>query len=512
MRSITLDIHRRQDTNFQTELDITNQHIALLASATQLSQLTTGNTLYSHMAALEITADGLTSSVSSLQTNKAGKSEIISVINQSAEALTISGAKLSLNGYTSNPNFKVAIDGSVEVTGKVTASSGKIAGFEIYRHPTDNYEVLRKLSLVNEGTGVSQMQYAVLFGAPDSPVATDNAIRVCERAYSGTGSPSGSWTNNFTVKYNGQVDGNSINITGGSAGGFELGTNFIRKQPVSGTNIYEVSLYAPNSPPSGYTWPTTNAITVRYGTYDSSAASHGRGWIEAFTVKYDGTVSSISPTQSNVTKECKIHNGRFKMYRNSTWIGELAQGTYSTTNANALYIQVGNNVVTGFAVGATSDGAGTPVFLYRPDLQYTYNSQTINGAFLSDRAFYMQEQPIFNAGNITSIGKMTATEFVTSSDRRLKKKIKPIQNSILERVSKVPLRQFEFRKGDGKTHFGAIAQEAADAVNELVSVETGSDGKEGKYYNLNYTEFLILRLAAAEKRIEALERSISNHE
>lgn len=83
---------------------------------------------------LEITAEGLSSTVT--------KDNIISTINQSSEAVSISASKINLNGVvTANNNFKIdtngkmtcvnaTISGSV-TTGNLTASGGTIAGFDI---------------------------------------------------------------------------------------------------------------------------------------------------------------------------------------------------------------------------------------------------------------------------------------------------------------------------------------------------------------------------------------------
>lgn len=84
---------------------------------------------------LEITAEGLSSTVT--------KDNIISTINQSSEAVSISASKINLNGVvTANNNFKIdtngkmtcvnaTISGSV-TTGNLEASGGTIAGFDIY--------------------------------------------------------------------------------------------------------------------------------------------------------------------------------------------------------------------------------------------------------------------------------------------------------------------------------------------------------------------------------------------
>lgn len=84
---------------------------------------------------LEITAEGLSSTVT--------KDNIISTINQSSEAVSISASKINLNGVvTANNNFKIDTNGKMScvnadisgsvTTGNLKASGGTIAGFDIY--------------------------------------------------------------------------------------------------------------------------------------------------------------------------------------------------------------------------------------------------------------------------------------------------------------------------------------------------------------------------------------------
>lgn len=83
---------------------------------------------------LEITAEGLSSTVT--------KDNIISTMNQSSEAVSISASKINLNGVvTANNNFKIDTNGKMTcvnanisgsvTTGNLKASGGTIAGFTI---------------------------------------------------------------------------------------------------------------------------------------------------------------------------------------------------------------------------------------------------------------------------------------------------------------------------------------------------------------------------------------------
>ena len=88
---------------------------------------------------LEVTAEGVKSTVS--------KDNIISTINQSAEQVKINAGKITLEGVvTANSYFKINADGSMtttnaNITGKITATSGKIGGFEIYSNRLEGSSV-----------------------------------------------------------------------------------------------------------------------------------------------------------------------------------------------------------------------------------------------------------------------------------------------------------------------------------------------------------------------------------
>jgi len=70
------------------------------------------------------------SSISSTVATKVGENEIISKINQSAEAVTINAGKINLNGaVTANQNFKIKTDGSMEAkNGTFTGGSISLTG------------------------------------------------------------------------------------------------------------------------------------------------------------------------------------------------------------------------------------------------------------------------------------------------------------------------------------------------------------------------------------------------
>lgn len=134
----------------QIQLEVSETYETKNNATTNYSRLTqTANSLQSQVNAndrdistLTQTANSLTSTVST----KVGNNEIISKINQSAEAITINANKISLAGKTialtsdnikiTSNNFSVNSNGDItarnaNITGTINASSGTIGGFTI---------------------------------------------------------------------------------------------------------------------------------------------------------------------------------------------------------------------------------------------------------------------------------------------------------------------------------------------------------------------------------------------
>lgn len=122
-------------TQFATKAELTSE-INQSAQQIDLSvnqKLTNYSTTTEMNSAITVKANEINSTVST----KVGKNEIISRINQSAEAVSINANKINLNGaVTANQNFKIKTDGSMEAknatfSGTVNATGGKIAAFTI---------------------------------------------------------------------------------------------------------------------------------------------------------------------------------------------------------------------------------------------------------------------------------------------------------------------------------------------------------------------------------------------
>jgi len=111
---------------------------------------------------------------------------------------------------------------------------------------------------------------------------------------------------------------------------------------------------------------------------------------------------------------------------------------------------------------------------------------------------------------------------LTSSDKKTKKDIQPIDERYKNAIASVPLKSFHFdfdnevlAGANDLLRFGAVAQDVIKALkkegidpNESEIVDTVGE-KSNKRYVINYIPFLTARLAADEDRIAELEKRLS---
>lgn len=112
----------------------------------------------------------------------------------------------------------------------------------------------------------------------------------------------------------------------------------------------------------------------------------------------------------------------------------------------------------------------------------------------------------------------------SSSDKRLKKNIEEINQDYIDAVGSVDLFQYNLNRqgySDKPLYFGAMAQDiienlknkghANENLNMIFQNKTTSDD-DTLYYGMNYEQFLILRLAGDEQKIDKMQKRIDELE
>ena len=169
------------------------------------------------------------------------KDGVISSINQSPETIAINANKISLAGKTIDlTSDNIVIDStnfSVTKDGKITATSGEIAGWAIYP------------GLFRKDTTVDGVDYQIYMQSTDGS-STSNAFVVRKRKSGET-----DWDYQFKVNYEGALTARNANITGtitakdGSIAGYNIGPggcydNALYKRVSGDSSKYEVGLKA----------------------------------------------------------------------------------------------------------------------------------------------------------------------------------------------------------------------------------------------------------------------------
>ena len=284
---------------------------------------------------ITLTEDGLETKVS--------KGSIISTINQSAETTAINSNKISLAGKKINlTSDNITINStnfSVTKDGKITATSGEIAGWTIY----DN--ILRKETVIDNVT------YQMYMQATDG-VSTSNAFAVRKKT-----ADVSSWDVQFSVNYAGKMTAKNANITGtitakdGSIAGYNIGPGGIYDNAIykrvagSGDGYdYEVGMKAT----SGL---TDLAFYVKssednWATNENNFFIRNNGHLYAKSADITGKITASSGTIGS----WKI--GDMETYTGSIYSTYCAASTPSSSNPEyAVFMRGKGSSATNIAIG-----------------------------------------------------------------------------------------------------------------------------------------------------------------
>lgn len=120
--------------------------------------------------------------------------------------------------------------------------------------------------------------------------------------------------------------------------------------------------------------------------------------------------------------------------------------------------------------------------------------------------------------------QVDATWVWSSSDKRLKKNIKAINQDYIDAVGSVDLFQYNLNRqgySDKPLYFGAMAQDIIENLKDKGHVDENLDmifqnkatsDDDTLYYGMNYEQFLILRLAGDEQKIDKMQKRIDELE
>ena len=108
--------------------------------------------------------------------------------------------------------------------------------------------------------------------------------------------------------------------------------------------------------------------------------------------------------------------------------------------------------------------------------------------------------------NTICSGTVTATNFIDSSDKRLKKNIKPIKESYINDFDKIEPIQYRLKKGDKDLQFGVIAQDIEKYFPDAVSVD--NNGFKGVNYR-SLATLTTAKVQSQQKEINELKELVN---
>lgn len=126
--------------------------------------------------------------------------------------------------------------------------------------------------------------------------------------------------------------------------------------------------------------------------------------------------------------------------------------------------------------------------------------------------------------NTTLWFKVDDTWVWNSSDKRLKKNIKAINQDYIDAVGSVDLYQYNLNRqgySDKPLYFGAMAQDIIENLKNkghvdeklnMIFQNKATSDDDTLYYGMNYEQFLILRLAGDEQKIDKMQKHIDELE
>ena len=253
----------------------------------------------------------------------------------------------------------------------------------------------------------------------------------------------------------------------------------------------------------------SDSLTVRNGT--SSTAIRINAYSNAVGteshLKFASVASNLSYTKGGIVfRNTASSNGRGDMH----FLNDSAadSGNANTTDDTKMIIKQDGNVgigvtspieklqVNGNAAiyGAIKGYVGSSSNQYLSILQSS--SLTYISTGTTNETIYFGIGPVANTTNINCTGTATATNFILSSDERLKKNIKDLKPKKLD----VKWKSFELKLEPDYKRVGVIAQELEKTNPEFVREDV--DGTK----SVAYIDLLITKIVELEARIKKLEK------
>ena len=309
-------------------------------------------------------------------------------------------------------------------------------------------------------------------------------------------------TTNPTNKLHIQGSQATVYSSTDSGGQASAGTTINNTNTAGNTNNFSQLLFTVGTNNNS----VSRIVAIRSGSDASDLAFVGKsaaGVAEYMRIKSGGNVGigTTSPGSSlEVLKSASsttISEARISSLVTGGYGGQANLWLRTSVYGSAMLAfgpQVGSSTVASSASGKISYNTFTRVFTVTADSNALL---TLGGSL--DRVGINQTSPLYTldvTGNGRFTSTVTATNFINSSDERLKENIEEVCNNNVE----VNWKTFNFKTEKEQKRYGVIAQELEKTNPEFVRED--SQG----FKSVAYIDLLIAKIAELEARIQKLEK------
>lgn len=221
------------------------------------------------------------------------------------------------------------------------------------------------------------------------------------------------------------------------------------------------------------------------------------------------TGSGISAKSNTGYGVYGVSNGDSAVYGNNLGSGAGGHNGVAGTSTNGYGVYARSTNSVGVFANSTDKNAvyGEAAGLGNGIAGRSNKGMGVAGTSISGFSGYFEGgNGVYIVGNFQATGNATAAAFLYSSDKRLKKNIQTLDNS-LEKVLKLNGVSFNW-ENSGEAGIGLIAQNVETVYPELVKTDGKSGMKSVEYGNL--VAPLIEAIKEQQKMIESLQREIND--
>ena len=332
----------------------------------------------------------------------------------------------------------------------------------------------------------------------------------------------------FKVNSSGQ-----ITSTGGTIGGFTIGTNEIS----STRSDCKVTL----ADASNNTKDFLVVRTESNGNYNYPFYVRGNGFVHAENAEITGNITGSNITSTSISNGNNFTvdaNGNMSCSNATITGGKITINGEGTARDLIKVVNTNNNSEFSYIqpIGAGFVGQYGRVEIYAEGNNFGMSSVDVNGThgstYVNDGEIKISSIATGTQGRVMH-GRDTYSHYYTCewtgsqlnfwvdntnvgtlSDKRLKTEIQDIDKDFIEAIKEIEMKQFKVANRNGLVSFGILAQDLIEIFKkynknpldyEIVQETLYRDDDKTIYYKINYEQFLVLKTKAQELEINELK-------